>query len=184
MRRHGCANRGLALNTKLLLHTDRGLHKSQTLASQENRCDATTQPSTFNEGPSKCVSAQQERCAAKQNNPHLLIQKAHHAPSRSVKGHQKGKHISCDSRQRCTCDTIALLRTQPDTTRSNQTWEQVVQRTAGFCASVPSVQHLAVRESHFSPSWHKSSTASAQTYRLISDDQGNIKPLPVLQRVD
>ena len=45
-----------------------------------------------------------------------------------------------------------LLRTQPDTTRSYQTWEQVEQRTARFCASVPSVQHLAVRESHFLPS--------------------------------
>ena len=103
-------------------------------------------------GSIKCVSAQQERCAAKQNNPQLLIQKAHNTTSRSVKGHQKGKHISCDSRQRCTCDTIALLRTQPDTTRSYQTWEQVEQRTARFCASVPSVQHLAVRESHFLPS--------------------------------
>ena len=130
-----------------------------------------------------CECSEREvRCQTEQ--PTFVDSKAHNTTSRSVTGHQKGKHISCDRRQRWTCDTIALLRTQPDTKRSYQTWEQVEQRTARFCASVPSVQHLAVRESHFSPSWHKSSTASAQTYRLISDDQGNIKPLPVLQRVD
>ena len=67
-------------------------------------------------GSIKCESAQQERCAAKQNNPHLLGQEALNTPSRSVKGPKRETHLM---RFKTEMDLLhdCLLRTQPDTNK-------------------------------------------------------------------